>query len=92
MVLRDILSARVEEKIMDEKVLKKVAARAYELFLARGGRHGYHMADWLVAEKEILAAKKPAATTKTVKKKAVEKKKPVKKKAAAKKKPVKKKK
>lgn len=31
-----------------------VAKRAYELFIARGGQHGYHIEDWLTAEKEIL--------------------------------------
>jgi hypothetical protein len=38
-----------------------IGKRAYELFLKRGGAHGYHMADWFQAEKEIsaeIAAKK----------------------------------
>jgi len=38
-----------------------IEKRAYELFLKRGGVHGYHMADWIQAEKEIsaeIAAKK----------------------------------
>ena len=33
-----------------------IGKRAYELFLKRGGAHGYHMTDWLQAEKEITAA------------------------------------
>ncbi|MBN1575267.1 MAG: DUF2934 domain-containing protein [Chitinispirillaceae bacterium] len=37
-----------------EKLQEKIAKRAYELFQARGGQHGYHIADWLNAEKEIL--------------------------------------
>lgn len=32
-----------------------IEKRAYELFLKRGGVHGYHMEDWMQAEKEILA-------------------------------------
>lgn len=30
-----------------------VQRRAYELFLARGGRHGADLADWLAAEREL---------------------------------------
>jgi hypothetical protein len=29
--------------------------RAYELFIKRGGVHGYHMEDWMQAEREVLA-------------------------------------
>lgn len=32
-----------------------IARRAYELFLARGGVHGAHEQDWLVAERELRA-------------------------------------
>lgn len=32
-----------------------IARRAYELFLARGGSHGGHEQDWLVAERELRA-------------------------------------
>lgn len=39
---------------MDEMLKEKIAKRAYELFLARGGQHGYHLEDWLQAEKEIM--------------------------------------
>lgn len=31
----------------------RIAARAYELYLARGGRHGMDMDDWLDAEREL---------------------------------------
>jgi DUF2934 family protein len=37
---------------------ERVAARAYELYLARGGAHGSDWEDWLAAEKE-LAGKQP---------------------------------
>jgi hypothetical protein len=30
-----------------------VARRAYELFLERGGLHGYDVEDWLQAEREL---------------------------------------
>ena len=39
-----------------DNMQEKIAQRAYELFQARGGQHGYHMADWLQAEKEIRGA------------------------------------
>lgn len=55
-----------------DKVQEQVARRAYELFQARGGEHGYHIADWLQAEKEIMskqpkvsASVKPVAPVKT---------------------------
>jgi hypothetical protein len=32
----------------------QIAARAYELYVARGGKHGYDIADWLQAEHELL--------------------------------------
>jgi hypothetical protein len=36
-----------------ESLQERIAKRAYELFLARGGQHGYHIQDWTQAEKEI---------------------------------------
>jgi hypothetical protein len=33
----------------------RVAMRAYELYLARGGGDGSAMDDWLIAERELLA-------------------------------------
>jgi len=41
---------------MNESLRKKIEQRAYELFLKRGGLHGYHVEDWAQAEKEIVAA------------------------------------
>lgn len=32
---------------------EQIARRAYELYLARGGRHGSHEQDWLQAEREL---------------------------------------
>jgi|WetSurMetagenome_2_1015567.scaffolds.fasta_scaffold501284_1 hypothetical protein len=40
---------------MNESLKKKIELRAYQLFLKRGGAHGYHVQDWARAEKEILA-------------------------------------
>jgi hypothetical protein len=40
---------------MNELLRKKIEQRAYQLFLKRGGAHGYHIADWAKAEKEVLA-------------------------------------
>ncbi len=37
-----------------------IAARAYALFLARGGAHGDDWADWLQAEAELRAEGAPA--------------------------------
>jgi hypothetical protein len=34
-----------------------VARRAYELFQARGGKHGYDIEDWLKAERELRGAR-----------------------------------
>jgi hypothetical protein len=32
---------------------EEIAARAYEIYLARGGEDGYHEEDWLQAEREL---------------------------------------
>jgi hypothetical protein len=37
----------------------RIAARAYELYLARGGTHGADMEDWLNAEREFARSGKP---------------------------------
>ena len=34
----------------------RVAQRAYELYLARGGSHGSDWDDWLAAERELINA------------------------------------
>ena len=38
-----------------ESMKEMIEKRAYVLFLKRGGIHGYHMQDWVQAEKEIRA-------------------------------------
>ena len=35
---------------------ERVASRAYELYIARGGQHGRALEDWLEAEQELLQA------------------------------------
>lgn len=45
----------------DQALAKKIAERAYQLFLKRGGKHGYHQQDWLQAEKDIRTADKSSA-------------------------------
>lgn len=35
-------------------VQKKIALRAYELYLQRGGINGHEVEDWLQAEREII--------------------------------------
>ncbi len=32
---------------------ERIAARAYEIFVARGGEHGHHEEDWYQAEREL---------------------------------------
>ena len=34
---------------------EKIACRAYERFLVRGGHHGQDLADWIEAEREVMA-------------------------------------
>jgi ribosomal protein L12E/L44/L45/RPP1/RPP2 len=46
---------------MDHAARVKIEKRAYELFMARGGLHGYHFEDWVKAEKEVMGAPAPAA-------------------------------
>jgi Protein of unknown function (DUF2934) len=36
---------------------ERIAARAYELYLARGGAHGSDWEDWLTAERELTGAR-----------------------------------
>jgi hypothetical protein len=40
---------------------KKIAELAHQKFVERGGTHGYDITDWLAAEKELAAGKKPTA-------------------------------
>jgi hypothetical protein len=43
---------------MDDSTRQKIEKRAYELFLARNGVHGYHLEDWVKAEREIAGTAK----------------------------------
>jgi DUF2934 family protein len=36
---------------------ERIAARAYELYLARGGTHGSDWDDWLAAERELAGTR-----------------------------------
>lgn len=36
---------------------ERIAARAYELYLARGGAHGSDWEDWLNAEREVTSSR-----------------------------------
>ncbi|MBD3347446.1 MAG: DUF2934 domain-containing protein [Chitinivibrionales bacterium] len=74
---------------MDEAAKRKIEERAYELFIGRGGTHGYAMKDWLKAEREVLG--KQQTVVPEVKKKAKKTAKKKTKKAPAKKKTAKKK-
>jgi len=40
-------------------VQKRIALRAYELYLQRGGTDGHEVEDWLQAEQEILSNQQP---------------------------------
>lgn len=42
-----------------ENNIETIRVRAYELFLTRGATHGDDLADWLSAERELRAARKP---------------------------------
>lgn len=40
----------------------RIAQRAYELYLARGGAHGSDWEDWLAAEREVLGSNEDERT------------------------------
>jgi hypothetical protein len=42
-----------------ESVREMIERRAYQLFLERGGEHGYHIQDWLQAERDTLGTLEP---------------------------------
>ena len=39
----------------DEDLCRRIADRAYALFLERGARHGQDLEDWLEAERQVMA-------------------------------------
>lgn len=44
-----------EQLLADEEARSRIAGRAYEIYLSRGGEHGSDLDDWLQAENEVLA-------------------------------------
>jgi hypothetical protein len=42
-----------DDQRMNGASQEQIAARAYELYLARGGSHGRDWDDWLAAEREL---------------------------------------
>lgn len=36
---------------------QQIAERAYFLYVERGGKHGHHEQDWLIAERELMAGR-----------------------------------
>lgn len=45
--------ASIERPMEDRSLEQRIAEKAYELFQKRGGSHGYHLEDWLEAERMI---------------------------------------
>ena len=41
-------------RLLREVLERKIAARAYELYVARGGAEGAALDDWLQAERDVL--------------------------------------
>jgi len=41
--------------LTDNEFREKVALRAYEIYVDRGGQHGRDVGDWLQAETEVLS-------------------------------------
>ncbi|MCC7042740.1 MAG: DUF2934 domain-containing protein [Acidobacteria bacterium] len=46
-------SLPVPEEGLREQRMERIAARAFELYEARGGEHGLDLDDWLQAEQQI---------------------------------------
>jgi hypothetical protein len=49
----DAPSLAVPEDDLRDQRFERIAARAFELYEARGGEHGQDIADWLQAERQI---------------------------------------
>ena len=47
-------AANADPQPIDPATYDEIAARAYEIFQARGGEHGSDLEDWLQAEREVL--------------------------------------
>lgn len=50
-----VLATPVVNELPPQVNAEQIARRAYELFLARGGVHGFHDQDWRQAERELTA-------------------------------------
>lgn len=48
-------SVKTEDVSVERIGPKQISERAYELWLGRGCAHGFHVDDWLEAEKQLLA-------------------------------------
>ena len=62
-------SQTIPREVNMESVREKIEKKAYELFLQRGGVHGYAIEDWIKAEKEVMSGsdKNAGAAAKTKK-------------------------
>lgn len=60
------MAARTASKA--ETLNQTIAERAHQLFLTRGGEHGYDLEDWLAAEAEVKAVSARKRTTTTARK------------------------
>ncbi len=47
------VSAMVESAGRNGPTREQIAKRAYEIYIERGGTHGYDIEDWLQAEREL---------------------------------------
>jgi Protein of unknown function (DUF2934) len=50
---------RTEQDTAPELDRDRVAQRAYELYLSRGGADGRDQDDWFIAEQEMIRSRKP---------------------------------
>jgi HSP20 family protein len=54
--VKDLVSIRRKDSLWDdlEKMREQITRRAYDLFVANGGRLGRELDDWLAAEQELV--------------------------------------
>lgn len=54
--MKDLVSIRKKDSLWDdlEKMREQITRRAYDLFVANGGRLGRELDDWLAAEQELV--------------------------------------
>jgi hypothetical protein len=55
----DTTNDPAEQQEPSETSPERIAARAYEIYLARGGGHGQDWEDWLIAERELANGRPP---------------------------------